>query len=285
MISQELNCNVIINAERVQTQERQIFENLKRDIYDFMNNRVWTEDEFRSEEKIDCNLLINVTSLSNLRDFSANAQIQVSRPIYGTDYESPVLSVIDNNFNFTYTTGQQIIFNENAFSSNLTSLLALYAYAILAIDYDTFSEKGGDIYIDKALNIVNTAQGSGGKGWQSHDGPNTRFSLIDQLNNPQFIPFRKGLYTYHRLAMDAFATDPAEARKKIKALFTDILKIRRLQPISFLLESFFLAKSNEIVDIFSVGSREEKRSLYELLRRIDPTNAQKYEQIIIVSDD
>lgn len=276
---QELNCNVIINAEQAQTQEQQVFDELKTAIIDFMNNRSWTEDEYLTEERINCNLLINVTQLTNLTNFTCNAQIQVTRPIYGVDYETPILSIVDKDFNFTFNDGQ-LIFNENIFTTNLTSLLAFYAYVILAVDYDTFSPQGGSQYITKALNIVNNAQGASFRGWKQFEGPNNRYNLIDQMNSAQFIPFRVGLYKYHRLALDKFEKDPEKAREIILSTFDDIRQIRSLQPISFLLESYFLAKASEFVDIFSIGDALGREKAFDSLRRIDPTNTQRYEKIV-----
>lgn len=278
--SQEFNCNIIINSERAQTQEQQIFADLKTAMSDFMNNRVWTDHEFRTEERINCNILLNVTRVSNSTNFTCNAQIQFSRPVYGVNYESPMLNIVDNTFNFSYSQGQNLIFNENSFTNNLSSLLAFYAYIILAIDYDSFSPKGGTPFIQKALNVLNNAQNTSFAGWTQSNGPNNRYFLIDHLNSVQFTPFRTGMYNYHRTGMDLLATKSQDARKQIMSMLENIRKVQTVQPISFLIKSFFLAKSSEIIDIFMVGSRDEKQKAFGLLRRMDPSNTQKYQKIM-----
>ena len=278
--AQEFNFNVVINSERAQTQEQQIFTDLRVAISDFVNNKAWTNHQYRTEEKINCNLLLNVTQITNSRRFECNAQIQFSRPIYGVSYESPMINIVDNSFNFTYSQGQNLIFNENTFTGNLTSLLAFYAYIVLAIDYDSFSPKGGSTFVEKAFNVLNNAQNSSFEGWTQSNGPNNRYFLIDHLNSPQFVSFRTGMYNYHRRGMDVLATNPKEARKQVMTMIENIRKVQMLQPISFLIKSFFFAKSTEIIDVFSVASRDEKQKAFNLLRRIDPSNTQKYQKIM-----
>ena len=278
--AQEFNCNVIINSERAQTQEQQIFTDLKIAISDFINNKAWTNHQYSTEEKINCNLLLNVTQITNSSRFTCNAQIQFTRPVYGVNYETPMINIVDNNFNFSYSQGQNLIFNENTFSSNLTSLLAFYAYIILALDYDSFSPKGGSTFIEKAFNILNNAQSASFEGWTESNGPNNRYFLIDHLNSTQFASFRTGMYNYHRRGMDVLATNPKEARKQIMSMIENIRKVQMLQPISFLIKSFFFAKSTEIIDVFTVASRDEKQKVFTLLRRIDPQNTQKYQKIM-----
>jgi len=162
--AQELNCNVIINAEQVQTQERQIFDQMQAAITNFMNTTQWTEDEFAEEEKIECNLLLTLGEESTITNFSAVAQVQSTRPVYGTDYNSPILNFSDNKWVFTYNPSDPLYFQENTFTTQLTSLLAYYAYIIIGLDYDSFSPKGGAPYYERALNILNNSQDTG-PGW------------------------------------------------------------------------------------------------------------------------
>jgi hypothetical protein len=277
---QELNCNVIIDAERAQTQERQIFKQMQEDMTLFMNQEHWTEDDFEDHEKINCTILIQITTMNSNTSFSATAQIQVTRPIFGTDYNSILMNFPDKNFDYQYYQGVPLQFNENSFSTNLTSLLAFYAYVILGTDYDTFSELGGTQWFEKARDIANIAATStGSKGWRAQDGINSRYFYMDNLINSRFIPFRKGTYTYHRKGLDILATNPTEAKKNILSSIEEIEKVRLLEPSSVLIKTYFNAKMNELVNIYSTGDDASKKEAAKILKKVDPTNLPKWEEI------
>ena len=277
---QELNCNVIIDAERAQTQERQIFTQMQEDMNNFLNLEHWTEDDFEEYERINCTILIQITTMNSNTSFTATAQVQVTRPVFGTDYSSILMNFPDKNFEFQYYQGVPLQFNENSFSTNLTSLLAFYAYTILGTDYDSFSMLGGTPWFEKARDIANIAATStGSKGWRAQDGINSRYFYIDNLINSRFEPFRRSTYTYHRKGLDILATNPTEAKKNILSSIEEIDKVRTLEPSSVLLKTYFNAKTNELVNIYSTGNDESKKQAAKVLKRVDPTNLSKYEEI------
>lgn len=279
-ISQELNCNIIVDAEGAQTQERQIFTQMQEDMNAFMNEEHWTEDEFQEHEKIDCTILIQITQMNSNTSFTATAQIQVTRPVFGADYNTILMNFPDKNFDFSYYQGVPLQFNENIFNNNLTSLLSFYAYTILGTDYDTFSELGGTNWYEKARDIANIAATStGNQGWRAQDGINSRFFFIDNLINARFTEFRKGLYTYHRHGLDILATKPVEAKENILKSVEEMEKIRILEPSSVLIKTYFNAKVNELVNIFSTGSMESKKEAARILKKADPLNLSRYEKI------
>lgn len=281
---QELNCRVMVNTEQLQTQEKQIFEELQTQIYEFMNYRQWTSDEFKPEEKINCSILIQITSMSapNGGRLSAIAQIQSSRPIHGVDYETQLFNFSDKNFNFDYTQSQELNYNENSYISNLTSLLAFYAYMIVGYDYDSFAPLGGTPYFNKARDIVNNAQQSPYEGWQAFEDVNNRYWLVDNMLNPQFEPFRKITYQYHREILDTFK-DPKtqkESQEKIITMFEEIQKIRNIVPTSVLLNSYFFTKGDEFVNIFKTADMQTKIKAYSTLKKLDPSNADVYQKMM-----
>jgi hypothetical protein len=280
LLAQELNCTIKINGDQVQTQERQVFTEMETAIQAFMNNTKWTEDEFTENEKIKCDILITLNKGNSITNFGAIVQIKSIRPIYGTNYDSPVLNFFDNNWVFTFAPSQPLIFAENSYSTELTSLLAYYAYLVIAMDYDTFSEKGGQPYYERALNIMNNAQTGGGKGWNGIGGDiRDRYWLVTNLRSPQFEPYRLSLYNYHRKALDFLVEKPLESREIALASLEKIKTVRDQQPTSVTLNAFFDAKSMELTNLFLQADQDTRTKASELLIQLDPTNAGVYRKL------
>ncbi|TAE75828.1 MAG: DUF4835 family protein [Bacteroidetes bacterium] len=281
IFAQELNCAVTVDATRLNTaqvSEKAIFVNLEKNIRQFMIDREWTTDQFkRGVEQITCKILITVTEAPSQNSFKATAQLVSSRPVYGTNYESPLLNFNDRSFNFDYVTDQPLIFNDNNFTTNLTSVLAFYAYSVLALDYDSFSRGGGNPYIEKMFNVVNVAQASGDEGWSKTQNQVNRYWLAENLQNQIMTPFREGLYDYHRKGMDLLLTKPDEARNNIVKSLEALKEVNRLKPSSTLLNVYFDAKNREIVDIFRESSAELKQKVRLIVVNLDPANAIKYD--------
>lgn len=279
--AQELRWNVIINDGQVQTQDRQVVAQLKSTIETFLNTTVWTSDEFLEAERIDCTLLLTLDKKTTPEQgfFSGKGQIQYSRPIYGTNYQSPVLDYFDNFFEFSYRNGDQMNFVENAPSPPLPALLAYYAYLILALDYDTFSKLGGNPYYEKLQNLINNAQSLPTKGWTASSDVRSRYWLFENLNNPQYADFREGLYTYHRLALDKMGENPLAARSEILKLLKKFPNIARIQPNSILLQTFFNTKGEELIQIFMGAEPAIRQEAATVLLQLDPSNGNRYRQL------
>lgn len=280
LFSQELNCQVSVVSVQVQgTTEKQIFEQLQKSIFEFMNNTRWTKDNYTTSERIDCSILINVTSKLNTDEYKATIQVQSRRPVYKSSYFSPVVNYIDENFVFKYQQFQQLEFNINTFSNNLTSVLAFYAYVILANDYDTFSNLGGTEYYQKAQTIVANAQSASEMGWKSNESNKNRYWIVENALQPVFQPVRECQYQYHRLGLDIMNEKPDDGRKKILESTNLLLEVYRNRPASYIMELFFDAKVDEVVNIFSKGTPEEKAKAVENLTTVDPANSTKYFKI------
>ncbi len=282
VLSQELNCNVKVNADQVPNVNKRIFETLEKAIYEFMNNTKWTDDVFKPEERIECNILITVNSAINNSEFMATIQVQSTRPVYNTAYNSTILNYNDKNFQFKYVEFQPLEFSNTTFLSNLTAVLAFYAYYIIAMDYETFSLKGGTPYFQKAQNIVNLAQNTPEPGWKAFDAPdqNNRYWIVENMLNQYFEPIRFCLYKYHRLGLDIMAQDPEKARKEIFEALKLLEKVFDQRPGNFQLQMFFNAKSQEIINIFSKADPNQKQEVVQLLSKINPQNASKYREIL-----
>jgi hypothetical protein len=282
--AQELNCQVTINSDQLFAQQKTDFSyvsQLKGIITEFMNNRRWSNDQFTVSERINCSININLIKSLTQGVFEATAQIVVTRPVYGSSYETTTFSYVDRSFNFVYLPTTPVYYRENQFSDDLTSLLAFYANVILAVDYDTFSKRGGNPFIQRAFTIMNLAQqGSPNGAWQTGGDRRNRYWLVENLQNQQLLPFRDGLYTYHRLGLDVFAANPVQVRKQTLALLTTIRTIGLQLPNSVLINSFFDAKSQEILNILYEGTPAERKQAFDLLSYLDPSKTEAYRKLV-----
>ena len=280
-MAQELNFTVSINADQVQAADRSIYPEMENAFERFLNDRAWTGDKFQNNEKIKGNLIITIQDQPSIGQFTANAQIQVIRPVYNSNYESLLLNFADRDWEFAFTISQPMIFNDNNFQSNLTSLLAYYAYIAIGLDYDSFSSLGGTPYFQKALNVVNNAQQGGGNGWGQFQNRRNRYWLIENLSiNNQYQPVREGLYKYHLQGLDIFQEKPEETRSNILQVLKDVQEVNRVLPNAILIISFLDAKSDELLNIFSEGPLNVRREVYNELLKLDPTRRSKYQKIV-----
>jgi hypothetical protein len=247
IFAQELNSTVTINCTQITTSDRGIFRDMKTAIEQFLNTRKWTAESSKPHEKIACNMLITITKMPSIGSFSATVQIQAARPVYNTNYSSLIFNFADRDWEFEYIESLPLEYNDNTYTSNLTSMLALYAYLILGVDADTFSELGGTPYFQRALTVVNNAQQSNRPGWQSIGGSNrSRYWIVENYNNPQMVDLRKSTYSYHRLGLDTFDQDPDKSRKIILDGLKDVKKVRDINPNAILVVSFLDAKGKEL---------------------------------------
>ena len=280
--AQEINCQVTVNADQVQSSDRRIFSDMETAFSQFISNYKWTDDEFETFEQIRCNIII--TLLGNAQpaigNFEANVQIKSARPIFNTNYESILLNFADRDWQFEYVDSQPLQFNDNTFDSNLTSILAFYSYVVLGLDYDSFSELGGSVYFQKALDVVNNAQQSNRPGWNALGSTRNRYWLVENFTNGQMIELRRGLYKYHREALDTFGEDPENSRKLILEVLEEYRKVKDIYPNSILIISFLDAKSDELINIFSEGNLQVRRQAYDILVEMDPAKTGEYEKII-----
>jgi hypothetical protein len=279
VFSQELNATVSVNFQQVANGNPQLFKNLETQVKEFLNTTKWTTKEFTDVEKIECNFFINISTYGS-NNFEATLQVQSSRPVYNSTLSTPILNINDKNFSFRFIEFENLIYDPNTFNSNLVSVLAFYANLIIGLDQDSFSELGGTEYLQIASNIVNVAQTSGFKGWnQSEGNNNNRNFLISDILSSTFTPFRQALYQYHRLGMDVMADDVKKGKEGVIVGINALAEIQKTRPNALLTRTFFDAKTDEIVSIFSGGPRVNVVPLIETLNRISPLNSQKWSKI------
>ncbi|MBS9463096.1 DUF4835 family protein [Flagellimonas sp. 389] len=278
LVAQELNCTVTVNSDQVGQTNQQIFRTLERSLSDFVNKNKWTNRVYKENERVSARMFITVTQYESDR-FEANIQVQSSRPVFNTSYESPVFNYKDDAFNFVYQEFQPIVYNENVFDSNLVGVITYYIYIILGLDADTFSLEGGDDMFRKAQNLVTQAQGSNFSGWNQETGERTRFELIDNLLSNSFREYRIAMYNYHRKGLDILGDNNSTGKQVIAGsmrLFETLIKRR---PNAFLIQTFFDAKSEEIQSIFSDGPKVDIVKLKETLNNVAPFYSSTWNEI------
>lgn len=280
--AQELDFRVLINSDRSRFQNTEVFNQMKTSFEQFLNGRTWTSDEYRPEERIRGNLLITISEVPQVGVYSATVQVQVVRPVFGTNYESVVLNFIDRNWTFEYQESQPLEFNRFSFLNNISSLLAFYANIALGMDYDTFALKGGNPYFEVANDIVNNAQQSGRVGWvQNPSDRRSRYWLINDIYiSTVYAPIREAIYLYHRKGVDQLATAPEEAYSSILEAIRLVAEANKLQPNGIYTISFVDAKSDEIAQILKNAPFEIREKAVPLLLEIDPNNARKYNELL-----
>ena len=255
---------------------------MQQDLFEFVNNQRWTEDVVAPEERIKCDIIINIKKMQGQSTFVADVVLKSNRPIFGTDYDTPLFNYIDQDVPFDYQQGQPLFYTPGTFANNLTSVVAFYVHIILGYDYDSFERKGGEIYFDKANEIaLNAGQQSGDDNWTDEGKNNrSRYNFITDLLNPQYSLLREGTYKYHRLSLDNFANDQLKGRKNITEILNEIKKVFYLNPNAPIISSFFEAKAIEITNIFEKAPTNEKQAIVKVLREIDASNMDKYNRIM-----
>ena len=282
--NQELNCQVTVivdNQIPVTSVEKEVFDQLKQTVYDLMNNTRWTKDKFKLEERINCNIQIQISSIPSSGTYSGSIQVQSSRPAFNSNYNSTILNYQDENVTFNFSRNAILIYAPNQYRDELTSILAFYAYFIIGMDYDSFSPQGGTPYFNEAPQIVSLAQSSGNPGWQSSDTKKrNRFYLVDNILHQLFEPLRACNYMYHRKGIDLLYENSEQARKNMFQALNNLNKVVSTRPNSINLLNFVQAKQVELKNVFVDAESAEKTEVVNLLKKIDPANSSKYQTIL-----
>jgi len=280
LIAQELRCNISISATKIQGANKTVFETMQSDLYEFMNNRKWTDHQYSMDERIECNFFISLEEQISSDEFKGSIQVQARRPVFGSSYETILLNIKDKDFHAKYVEYQTLEFNETSNKDNLTNILAYYAYIILGMDYDSFSPEGGTEFFQKAQAIVNNSQNAPQKGWKAFESERNRYWLVENILNKSYSGFRSCTYQYHRLGLDIMADKAPEGRGVIAESLKSIQKVFRARPSLYILQVFFDAKSDELVNIFSKSFPDERNRVTVILNECDPSNGSKYEKIL-----
>lgn len=277
--SQEFKCNIEVTAKQVQGTDKEVFDKMQIALMEFVNNRRWTNYEFKLQERIECNIVINITERPSTDLFKGTLSIVASRPIYNTAYNSTLFNYIDRDFDFQYSEYQPLDFQENTHMSNLSSVIAYYLYFILGLDFDSFSPMGGTPFYEKAEQVMNAAQNAPEAGWKAFESQRNRYWLIENYLNNSYSDMRSFYYEYHLKGMDIMSENGPGGRTAILGSLNLLQKVHDNKPGLFALSLILDAKRDEIVNIFKEGNPTEKTELIEVMKEIDPANSSTYSEI------
>ncbi|MBB6500605.1 DUF4835 family protein [Pedobacter cryoconitis] len=277
--TQELNARVQVSAPAVPNMNKKNIELIQTTVRDFLNNNKWTNETYQPIERIECNLVITISAWDGASGYKAEAQIQTSRPVFGTSYNSTILNLSDKDFDFSYNEGEPVNFSDQNFLSNLSSLLSYYAYTIIGLDKDSFSKLGGTPYYLKAQNVLNIAQTSGNTGWKAYDGLRNRYWMNENLLDKSFEDLRIFIYNYHSNTLDRIQENPTKGAQMLLAFLPDLKQMDKQKLGSIFPNVYLATKADEMVNILSAGNTQDKIQAYNLLSEIDPANINKYEAL------
>jgi hypothetical protein len=278
--AQEFMCQVSVNSPQVEGTEKKVFQTLQSELYEFVNNRKWTNFVYKTEERIECSIMITITERISSDQFKAKVNVVLQRPVFKTSYNTNLLNLVDNDFNFKYVEFEPLVYNDDAYTSNLTSMVAYYVYIMLGMDADSFTKFGGTPYFEKARAVVNAAQNSPDRGWKGFESQRNRYWLVENLMNNSYSGFREGIYAYHRAGLDLMSENIDMGRSGVNDCLENIQRVNREKTGIYIVQLFIDAKRDELINIYSQAAPMDKTKTINLLKEIDPANGSKYQQIM-----
>jgi hypothetical protein len=274
--AQELNARITLLAPQVSNISKPTLDALQKTIRDFLNNNKFSNESYKPQERIECSFVITINSWDGGSGYTAEAQIQSSRPVFNSSYNSTLLNMSDKNFDFNFNDGATIDFSDQNYISNISALLTYYAYTIMGMDKDSFSKMGGTPFYKKAQNIINLAQASGNTGWRAADGLRNRFWFNENVLNPIFSELRNFIYSYHLSGLDQL-TDNDKGLTQIVAALPALQQMDKQKLGSIFPNVYFASKAEEVTNVLSKLNGQERMKAYNMLAEIDPANIGKYE--------
>lgn len=278
--AQEFDCSIQVSAPQLQQTNREKFQELRQGLYEFVNERRWTNYSYTRNERIECTMAITITEEISSDEFKGRINLVLRRPVFGTSYNSTMFNYLDNSFEFQWQEGQPIEYNEGSFGSNLTSTIAFYLYIFLGFDFDSFQEMGGSPYFEKAQAIVSSAQGAREPGWKSFEGMRNRYWLAENLNNSAYSNIRKFWYQHHRLGLDVMQDNLERGRQGVLTALETLQRAHRERPNLFVMQLVLDAKRDEFINVFRSASAQDKTKAVNILKEIDPSKANDYDRIL-----
>lgn len=278
--AQEFFCSVQVSAPQVQQTNREKFQELRQGLYELINERRWTDYVMTRNERIECTIAITITEEISSDQFRGKINIVLKRPVFGTSYNTTMFNYMDDKFEFQWQEGQAIEYIDNTFSSNLTSTIAFYLYLFLGLDFDSFQMMGGTPYLDKAQQIVSSAQGAREPGWKSFESMRNRYWLAENLTNSSYSNVRKFMYQYHRLGLDLMQDNMERGRQGVLTALETLQRAHREKPNLFIMQLILDAKRDEFINIFSQAAAPDKTKAANILKEMDPSKASEYDRIM-----
>jgi hypothetical protein len=280
LFPQEFKATVSVSSGQLEGSDKTVFQEMQKALYEFVNDRLWTNYNFRVEERIECSFMLTLSERVSSNEYKGRLNVIYRRPVYRTSYETPMLNYVDKDIQFSYDEGQQLIYSDNTYSSNLTSIFAYYLNIILGMDFDSFQLYGGTPFFQKAQAVVNAAQSSPMPGWKAFEGMKNRYWLIENLLNSSYAPIRQFMYKYHLKGLDVMSDNLELGRSSITASLEDLRKANRVEPGLFILQLILEAKRDELRNLYSEANDIDKTKAVNILIEIDPSNASSYQRIL-----
>lgn len=277
--AQELNCRVEVNASQLSGTNKSVFETLQQAIQEYMNTTVFTNAQFAANEKIDCVLFFTIKEYNEDHVMKGDLQIQSTRPVYNSAYTTTLINFKDTKIDFTYEEGVPLTYSVNQMEDQLTQILNFYAFLILAVDFDSFSPKGGEPYWERLKQIVQQGQSSGEAGWKAFEDTKNRSAVLAAFTDNSTSVLRDLTYQYHRQGLDQMSVSPDRGRGAIHKALNALETVYKANSMSVGLSMFNDAKFDELVNIYSKAPPTERKDAYELLQHIYPAETQRLEKI------
>lgn len=278
--AQELNCRVEVNTSQLEGTNKTVFETLQSAINEYVNTNHWTPAQFAANEKIECTLFFNITKYDESTGLmEGSLQVQSLRPVYNSSYLSTLINFKDNSISFNYTQGEPLLYSEMQMESQLTQILNFYIYLILAVDFDSFSPRGGDVLFERLETIVHQGQSSGETGWKAFEDTKNRAAVLASFTDPSTRIIRDLYYNYHLQGLDQMSVSPDKGRKTIDTSLDVLTEVFKVAPMSVGLSMFRDAKLDELVNIYSKAPADERQHAYDVLSPIYPTDQDRLDKI------
>jgi len=277
--SQEFLGNIQIQHQSIDGVDPSVFSNMETTIFEFMNNRVWSSYNYKIEERIEFTMVLTLSEVQGSDIFGGSINLVLQRPIYGSDYNSVIINIVDDDLRFEFIPHQSMQYSDGTYTTNLTSILAYYAYLMLGLDFDTYSLEGGTEFYEKAMAVVTAAQNSNEKGWQAFEGPKNRYQLVENILNPSYSELRALLYEYHLKGLDIMSDDLIGGRAVVGKTLKYLENVYNKRSGLYFLQVVTEAKRDEIINIFTKASPAEKTDMINIMREVDPPNGTRYEAV------
>lgn len=282
MTAQEFNFTVKVatNPSQGRIADPKVFTSLETALKELINNTKWTDDVFEQNERLTGSIQLTIKNEISTTAFSGELAIQASRPVYGTDFTTPIFTHLDRTVQFSYEQFQPLQFAKNSFGDNLTATIAYYVNVILAMNYDSFAPQGGEQFWQLAQDIYNTVPSSAKSEWQGKElGNKERYWFVENFLSPRMKNIRQGIYEYHRLGLDVASTDVNRCKAAIMQCLERVDEAHQAYPNTLAVRSFTVTKADEMINIFKNGTEDQKARFMQIMTRIDPANSSKYIQV------
>ncbi|MBR1889366.1 MAG: DUF4835 family protein [Alloprevotella sp.] len=280
--AQELDAKVVVTHLNVDQSSSSVFEDLQKALNEFINNRQWTNMQFRRNERIACTFNITVNEYSDAdHHFACTLRVQATRPVFNSSYTTVLFSTQDDSFNFNYQEFDNLDFRADVIDNELTALIAYYVYLIIGLDEDAMSPEGGTDYLEVARTIVNNSQSLSSHGWKAFNNLKNRYTIINDMLDNSMSPFRQLQYKYFREGLDTMAENAERGRATIAESIGLLTQAHENKPLSELPELFTEYKSDELIQIFKgKGTSSERESVVEQLTNINASKSPEWAEII-----